>query len=474
MKIRKFKSILIFLTIFAGFFLLGKIFPNYAGGIALYDFNSGGPLICSGDAPNIICDDTGSSKWDGFNYDPSTGKYVQDSNSNITIRQYPGDPTHGPDYGWSEVDNTVGAAGTIGSLKVRITGTTGNGGDIQRKSTELNYPSRVGTGIGGNMYLDFHTNGYHRPELLGKKRISAYIKIPTNWMLYDSYGGPAEYNMHIGTYVCSQADEPCNYRTGCNPYSPGEPCDGTGGHYYHHYTFGQFGGGGWAKVILDQNPQFRRYGEPMSYNPTQERWGEDYIPSLTRMYFDVTGGTNMAINTPITLWVDQVEAYDNTAYGEPDQNEISIASAIVGYYPENDGHWEISWSSGVSGLYTFQIKYSLTPFTNANYATNGATITPLIYAASGGSGLVGKFRSEDYGFPRYATKFTLPSNYTTAGATVYFAIKDVSVTGQHGVPGVSGADKQTSTDNRIYTFDYQISGPADTIPPASPTGLAVT
>jgi len=420
----------------------------------LYNFDTGGPLECTGTSPNIVCTDT--DKWTGWSYDENVrsgrGGFESDIDPDYQIfwGNYAGD------QGWLEIDNTRGAKGTTGSLRVRTTGTSDDGA-ITRKSDELNYPERVDNKVGGLPYFDFFTYK-QRPELVGKFRISVYVWIPNNWMLYKSYDGWNDYNWHFGTYVCSVADNPCVSRSGCNPYSPGEPCNGSQSHFYHHYTFGQWGGGGWVKLLIDQNPQHKRNFGTHEYNPSQAMFGEDYVPSLNRIYFEVTGrNKGMDVPVPIDIWVDEIEAYTRAYYAEQDQNEITIASPAVGYYPNNDGHWEISWDASDTRYGTYEVKYSLTEFTNSNFNTNGFHIDPL--ANKAGTGLVGKLHKDDYSFKRYATYFDLPDEYEVAGEVVYFAIMDDSETGQHGTAELDGAtDDRTSTDDRIYSLMYHVPG----------------
>ena len=457
----------------------------------LYNFDTGGPLTCTGTAPSIICTDT--NKWFGWTYDASTYGFKQDSDNNYRLYQDQYDGTNG----WLEIDNTKGAAGTPGSLKGRVTGCTDAsscspvcGGNIRTKADERNYLSRVCTStLNAQPYIDLiNPTGKHHAEFVGKDRITMYVYVPTFWTYRTSYGGPADDNFHIGTYVCRQSDEPCIDRTGCSPYSWGEPCNGDNGHFYHHYTIAPFGGGGWTKIVIDQNPQMHRNGNNPPYNPTGSwsgndsdftPFGENYIASLTRLYFDGKAENGIPSSSgAYHFWIDEVQAESKDLYyAERNQNETSIASVAVGYFPDGLGHWDISFCTETPNFGTYQIKYSATEFTNANFSTNGTYITPLTSVVTNPSaqGMIGKWRNEQYSYTRYATKFTLPSQYQVAGTTVYFAIKDVSQTASHGCSENGwNTDTRTSSNSNIYSVSYKVAGAtAASSPPAAPRNLRI-
>jgi len=212
-------------------------------------------------------------------------------------------------------------------------------------------------------------------------------------------------------------------------------------------------------------------------NPTIEKFGEDYFNSLGRFYFETTdnaAGTSIGMVIPWSVWIDEIEGQDITEYAETNQNDDTISGVAVGYYPDNDGHWEISWTSGaLDNLGAYQVRYSLTEFTNANYATNGTTITPLHYACTGGSGIVGKLVNAG-NYYLYSTSFTLPSAYTGGGTRVFFAIKDVSTSGSYPCADLGGETNQRNASNsNIHTIDYIVGGGTDTIPPSKPQGLKI-
>jgi len=435
-----------------------------ANATMIFDFEDGGPLVCSGTRTSITCTD--SDKWQdlggNFNYSAVNGDFTHSVRTYLNVAPYYDEPTAGPDYQWMEIDDSRGAAGTAGSLHVRA---TGNAGTVEKKGDEVNYPTRTEKNVGGNYYFDFDPTGQHWTEFSGKDRISFYIYVPSNWMLYNTYGYPNDYNMHVGTYACSSDDDPCIDRDGCAPYSYGEPCNGDSSHFYHYVVLGQWGGGGWSRVLLDQHPQWERQSNWSNEdNPTQATFGEDYIPSMTRIYFDATDSDSLlAVPQPIDIFLDQFEVLSSsTDFAESDQNTNTISTVVVGYYPDYDGHWEIHWQNGggYTTLRTYEVKYSLTEFTNENYATNGSYITPLWRKASGVTGGVSKSRPENYDFSHYGTYFQLDSTYEGRGTTVYFAIKDVSASGQHG-----SEDEVVDVDNAnapspsyVHTTSYTVAG----------------
>jgi len=99
---------------------------------------------------------------------------------------------------------------------------------------------------------------------------------------------------------------------------------------------------------------------------------------------------------------------------------------------------------------TWEIRYSSSPITNANYSA--ATLVPLTYRTRDGSGTLlaatisghtggCKKIAWEGGQPGVWVDFDLPSAYKVAGTTTYFAIKEISAIGEHsGSSDDGGAD----------------------------------
>lgn len=450
------------------------------------DFDDGAELVCVGTSPSITCvDDRSSYIMSDWGYsvqfvDPNYRQlYTHETNPYMTIDWVDYDQTDGPDYGYWDIDNSKSAKGTRGSLKIVA---TGDQDYIATKEAALNNPSYIGTGTGGGIYFDIakgdgiNDYGYDFPQLQGKERLSFYIHLPSEFTAFQEPNtSHYQYNLHIGTSACPDADEPCYDRDGCNATWNGEPCDGSSSHFYHWGILGLRGGaGGWTHVLVSEHPDHERYDNWNGENdPTQNTFGEDYFNSITRIYFDTvnrdyTGegsppGTSNLVDTPFSVWVDEIEALDISEFAEQTQNEDTISTVMVGYYPDNSGRtsnpWEISFTQGEClGIGTYEIKYSLTDFTNSNYSTNGSYITPqnsTITSCTGGGGCVGKLNiGQCYDF--YNTSFDLPANFETAGTTVYFAIKDISSNGNNYCSAIDSNNTRTSTNSNIHTTMFTV------------------
>ena len=249
-----------------------------------------------------------------------------------------------------------------------------------------------------------------------------------------------------------------NCWAGGGAYGESCPTEASNAHYYHEANI-QYGA--WVHILWDKHPTHQRnvQGSVPPNNPTSSS-GQDYFETLFKWYNQFAHGfTTMGYS----FWMDELLFTSATDLGEPNQNDISIASLWTGYWP-SDSHWEIGWND----LKTldnhdseYEIRWSTAPITNANYA-NATPLTPLANVSVGN-----KIHKANTYTVFLWTKFKLPAGTETNNNKLYFAVKDVSV---------AGGMYLASSSANIHTVDYSIrplSGTADTTTPAAPTGLRV-
>lgn len=259
-------------------------------------------------------------------------------------------------------------------------------------------------------------------------RMSFYIKLEgTNTRGPEGTQHSVGTNFHVGTYLC--------WYTGQPVYSTGDGCprEGPGNQHYYHYL--ALNPGAWLHVELDDHPNHHRGDRGNRYhenNPVKEH-GKNYFEQLSRFYFEIKG--NQDKNTEFL--VDELSFYSTSKSHEPKQNDESITSLWVGYWPE-EGYWEIGFKDGANFIpkehqfSTFEIRWSTSPISNYNYS-NANIVKPLFYSGEkyvGGKNphyvrRVGDYRRDVW------TRFKLPKEITDQYQMVYFAIKDVSKRGEN-------------------------------------------
>ncbi len=270
---------------------------------------------------------------------------------------------------------------------------------------------------------------------------------------------------HIGTYLCWYG-EGTAYGTG-----DGCPYEGPGNQHYYHYL--GINPGAWLHVELDQHPQHLRGDEVVGNNPSYILSGKNYFEHLFQFYMEIRHHQEQ--ETSMNL--DEMRFYSTKNSAEPNQNEESITSVWVGYWPQND-YWEIGFADSSysehndSTQSTFEIRYATEPITNANY-DSATLIEPMYYSGPEHTdGRVGAIRrASSYGIGVW-TRFTLPDALESSHNTIYFAIKDISVAGagagtQWPWTKLDGHD--APTDN-IRTIDYDLR-PSTTVETTPTNGV---
>lgn len=235
------------------------------------------------------------------------------------------------------------------------------------------------------------------------------------------------------------------------------PKEASNQHYYHYLVVND---GAWLHVQLDQHPTHQRgMSEPNEpdNDPAYISDGKHYFENMNSFYLEIRYDQGQ----PTAYWIDEVKLWNQIET----ENEESIGSNVwVGYWPATD-KWEIGFGSVWPGRpmqASFEIRWSTTPITNANYSS--ATIVDPEYYERG---LTKTVELSDSGWSKSAwTRFELPDAVESAAETIYFAIRDVS--------SVDNGDGYNSPTMNIKTIDYALPSSLIVLPPRNfrtvPTG----
>lgn len=232
---------------------------------------------------------------------------------------------------------------------------------------------------------------------------------------------------HVGTYLCDYAP----------PGVRGCPKEGPGNQHYYHYLL--FSPGAWIHVELDQHPQHLRGSFVSGYNPSILRGyeGMNYFEHLHQWYMDIP----YAQQQETSYLLDEMYFYstkDPQESAEPNQNNESVTSVWVGYWPNTD-KWKIFWNdmsfetASGHGLNdttssTFEIRWSTSPITNSNY-NQAELVNPEWFSGPEHTSHTNGIRRWDSWATYTWTQFELPDAVENSVSKIYFAIKDVSVAG---------------------------------------------
>ncbi len=332
-------------------------------------------------------------------------------------------------YGFIDISDEKAISGN--ALKIVCTGGKNNTGDsgntethgaaIHNKYEFINYsgdPVSSDSIAVGAPAIYFKTSDQSTstftpfPESYGKNALSVYIHLPPEASVtHDSLDRPAR-TISIGTF---------NDLTYAN----------KGNHYYHDYYIN---GGGWIKCLIQSHPIQNNAGD----NTPNDYWNNDpdFFDTLRRLY--ITSYPYTGVATPkFSIYIDELEFLTITEH----QNWETITNPAIGYYEDNT--WEISISTKYkckeSGCYdsdivSFEVKYSFSPITNANYISAEFTQIESTAEFSMPASAIGRFNKQATGYPRAWAKFKLKDADAAsiiAGTTVYFAIKDISSTDKY-------------------------------------------
>lgn len=208
-------------------------------------------------------------------------------------------------------------------------------------------------------------------------RWSFYIKTTGTPTASQSNSGAT---FHVGTYLTDQVAYTA-YGTG-----DGAPYEGPGNQHYYHYL--RLSPGAWLHVELDRHPTHLRGdyvpgNDPSYISPATDNEGTvhymHYYEHLSQFYMEIRDEN---ISTETSMTIDEMYFYstqDPTESAEPNQNDESITSVWVGYWPDT-GKWQMGWNDmsyiDETGAHlsdytnsTFEIRWSTAPITNANFSS---------------------------------------------------------------------------------------------------------
>lgn len=286
-------------------------------------------------------------------------------------------------------------------------------------------------------------------------RLDFYIKIDGMQDSFNQNGG-TNYGFHVGTYNCYGQ----NGTTGLGQC----PYEGPGNTHFYHY-FG-FNTGAWIHAQMDRTPNWMRSGTAQTVNPpptdpTVNLYNgyTGYYANMNQFYIEVR--SPQAQQT--TVHIDEVRLSSTKDSAEPNQNERSVTSLWIGYWPDRD-QWQISWTDqnqpGVENTFsTFEIRYSTEPITNSNW-DQATPVTPLYFTGPQYESHPSEYavRSTSEYENSVWTAFHLPNNLEQKGRRLHFAIKDITVPGGNGVSvdywPFNRTDGVAPPNDYIRTIDY--------------------
>ena len=301
----------------------------------------------------------------------------------------------------------------------------------------------------------------------GTDRWSFYIK--TNGTATASSSSPGAI-FHVGTYLTDE--------TACPSYGTGDgaPYEGPGNQHYYHYLF--LSPGAWIHVELDRHPTHKRGSHVAGNDPAFILPPDDkcdpivshpmhYYEHLHQWYMEIRN----AQSQETSFLLDEMYFYstqDPVESAEPNQNDNSVTSLWVGYWPST-GKWQMGWQDmsfvDEQGIHTndntnstFEIRWSTSPITNNNF-NEAIAVQPEWFTSPAATSYPNGVRRADAWSVRVWTQFDLPPGIEDSNARIYFAVKDVSRT-DGSTAGTTWPwnrlDGHDAVSPYIHTIDYSI------------------
>jgi len=207
------------------------------------------------------------------------------------------------------------------------------------------------------------------------------------------------------------------------------PFNATGGHFYHtFYT----NGGGWIHVNQGTHPQHNNSFDNASKYPYPSMsirdYGTSYYNSLYAIYLAL--GSYYEGSTPqYNIWLDEPEFL----YESYPQNNETINSTAIGYYPQKDNLFELSFegkykNNGYSNA-TYEVRYSFSQITNENWpSAKTVNIQADNYYGipDSADGIIKKVNAWRQTVWAPLKLQAADVGLLTSGTKIYFAVKDVS------------------------------------------------
>jgi hypothetical protein len=283
----------------------------------------------------------------------------------------------------------------------------------------------------------------------------------------------------------------------------------------HLYQTTPVGGGGWAHISVDSKihrSAANSNGAPFPYPGRSYRaWPNDqFFDNIWRIA--LFGRPDRGTATPLhTAYYDEFDFINDP---EPQNTETIATPGIL--YVADVQRWEVGFNSKYTSTLdngTYELRYSFTPITNANWNSAqpvviqhgdlpgiGPHVDPveIDQKISDPTGAPGRFRAipNQVNFNVWAPFTLLPTDNVnlTVGNTVYFAIKDVGQINGNGMSPING-DSNAGRDyaghpgsfdyagdqpamSLIRRLDYYIAegpvGGGDTTSPLSPVNLTLS
>lgn len=208
------------------------------------------------------------------------------------------------------------------------------------------------------------------------------------------------------------------------------PFNGTGGHWYHYF---HVSGGGWVHVRQGAHPQHNNSWSSSTDYPypslSVRNYGIDYYNSMYAIYMALGTLAPSAV-PPYSVWFDNPEF----VYDDYTENNETINSIAVGYYPQRDNVFEISFlgkykNNAYCGA-TYEIRYSFAQITNENFSSatpikvQADSFYNISESTAGILKKINNYRQQVWATFKLAS--TSDEALLTPGTTIYFAVKDVS------------------------------------------------
>lgn len=265
----------------------------------------------------------------------------------------------------------------------------------------------------GDLTIYFKTGGKYHPfqEFIGKDRLSVWI-LP-----------PEESTDTLENQQRSSASSRPDGQFSWYPFVD----NSNGDHYYHDHS--NINMGGWIHLIFDAHPHHNNAGDtnPYSY---YRAGGRDY-PGDGVSYFNNTHGFALRayiannLPSPTTIYIDELEVY---MVSQP-ENDETIAGIGVGYDP-GEKIFDISFSDKYrcgDCQATYEVRYSFSPITNINFtAAKLCKVINYDRSRNNDSGIIHKPHSGYNRIWAALNVFDEDKALLTEGATIYFAVKDIS------------------------------------------------
>lgn len=280
----------------------------------------------------------------------------------------------------------------------------------------------------------------------GTTRLSFYMYVPPGASVGPGgYGVPVRPTIGAGPYTKITSDE---------VFPGGSSSTYVGGHWYNQFSLE---GGGWAKMYIESHPEHNNGFSDASKYPypssSLRSIGPAFFEKMYKFYINMANYEGVE-TVPYSVWFDEF-AFETDI--EPQNNETMNNPAVI----RNDttGIFNVSITGKYKNLGycggTYQLRYSSSPITNANW--DSATPTHILADSrfsikDNANGIFSKWWS---GYVYIWAPFKLQDEdqvKITNGQVIYFALKDISQVDGDGLDPVATGGRKYGT--YPASFDY--------------------